>query len=139
MLYIEYEEYKSKYNEAQRSYNDILNEKEELFLRTQPKATQIKGDKTTGGKHNNTFDDYLIQKERKNIDQRLAEAKSILDCRERLVKLKEQELRLSNIPHDKIYRCRYIDRLTIDKIARISHYSRSQVFNILKDIRKKIK
>ena len=139
MLYVEYEEYKSKYYEVQRKYNDILNEKEELFARTQPKATQISGEKTIGGKHENAFDEYLIQKERKNIDKRLAEVKSILDDRERLVKLKEQEIRASNNSYDKIYRCRYIDRLTIEKTVRISNYSRSQVFNILKEIRKNIK
>lgn len=139
MLYIEYEIYKNKYYEVQRKYNDILNEKEELFARTQPKATQITGEKTTGGKHTNTFDDYLIQKEKKNIDQRLEEVKSILDDRERLVRLKEQELRASNNSFDKIYRARYIDRLTIEKTARISNYSRSQVFNILKEIKKNIK
>lgn len=139
MLYEEYEIYKNKYYEVQKKYNDILNEKEELFAKTQPKATQIKGDKTTGGKHENLFDEYLIQKERKNIDKRLEEVKSILDDRERLLKLKEQELRASKHSHDKIYRCRYIDRLTIEKTARLSNYSRSQVFNILKDIRKKIK
>lgn len=139
MLYIEYEEYKNKYYEVQRKYNDILNEKEELFARTQPKATNITGEKTTGGKHENLFDEYLIQKERKNIDSRLEEVKSILNDRERLVKLKEQELRASNNSYDKIYRCRYIDRLTIEKTARISNYSRSQVFNILKVIRKNIK
>lgn len=139
MLYIEYEEYKNKYYEVQRKYNDILNEKEDLFARTQPKAIQIKGEKTTGGKHENAFDEYLIQKERKNIDKRLQEVKSILDDRERLVRLKEQELRASTNPHDKIYRCRYIDRLTIEKTARLSNYSRSQVFNILKEIRKHIK
>lgn len=139
MLYIEYEEYKNKYYEVQRKYNDILNEKEELFARTQPKATQITGEKTAGGKQENAFDEYLIQKERKNIDQRLEEVKSILDDRERLVKLKEQEIRASNNSYDKIYRCRYIDRLTIEKTVRISNYSRSQVFNILKEIRKHIK
>lgn len=139
MLYIEYEIYKNKYYEVQKKYNGILNEKEELFARTQPKATQITGEKTTGGKHTNTFDDYLIQKEKKNIDQRLEEVKSILDDRERLVKLKEQEIRASNNSYDKIYRCRYIDRLTIEKTCRISNYSRSQVFNILKTIRKNIK
>jgi len=139
LLYEEYEKYKNKYYEVQQKYNEILNEKEELFARTQPKATQITGDKTTGGKHTNTFDDYLIQKEKKNIDQRLEEVKSILDDRERLLKLKEQELRVSKHSHDKIYRCRYIDRLTIEKTARLSNYSRSQVFNILKEIRKKIK
>lgn len=139
MLYIEYEEYKNKYYEVQKKYNDILNEKEELFAKTQPKATQINGEKTAGGKHINAFDDYLIQKERKNIDQRLEEVKSILDDRERLVKLKEQELRISNNSYDKIYRFRYIDRLTIEKTARLSNYSRSQVFNILKEIRKHLK
>lgn len=139
MLYIEYEEYKNRYYEVQRKYNTILNEKEELFSKTQPKATKITGDKTTGGKHINLFDDYLIQKERKNIDKRLEEVKSILEDRERLVKLKEQELRASNNSYDKIYRCRYIDRLTIEKTCRLSNYSRSQVFNILKEIRDKLK
>ena len=139
MLYEEYEIYKNKYYEAQRKYNDILNEKEELFAITQPKAMQITGERTSGGKHQNTFDIYVIQKEKKNIDQRLKEVKSILDDRERLVKLKEQELRASTHPYDKIYRCRYIDRLTIEKTARISNYSRSQVFNILKEIKRNLK
>ena len=139
MIYEEYETFRKKLYEAQIQCNEILNEKEELFAKTQPKATQIKGDKTTGGKHTNSFDDYLIQKERKNIDKRLEEIKSILSDRERLVRLREQELRASNNPYDKIYRCRYIDRLTIEKTARLSNYSRSQVFNILKEIRKHLK
>jgi len=139
VLYEEYEEYKNKYYEVQKKYNDILNEKEELFARTQPKATNITGEKTTGGKHENLFDNYLIQKEKKNIDKRLEEVRSILNDREKLLKLKEQELRASKHSHDKIYRCRYIDRLTIEKTARLSNYSRSQVFNILKEIRKNLK
>lgn len=139
MLYIEYEKYKSKYYEVQKKYNDILNEKEELFSKTQPRAIKMSGDKIAGGTHSNLFDEYLIQKERKNIDRRLEEVKSILDDRERLVKLKEQELRASNNAHDKIYRCRYIDKLTIEKTTRIVNYSRSQVFNILKEIRKNLK
>lgn len=139
MLYEEYELYKNKYYEAQRKYNEILNEKEELFAKTQPKAMKLTGEKTSSGKKENAFDEYLIQKEKKNIDQRLEEVKSILDDRERLLKLKELEIRASNHSHDKIYRCRYIDRLTIEKTARISNYSRSQVFNILKEIRKHLK
>jgi len=138
LLFEEYEIYKNKHYEVQRKYNEILTEKEDLFSKTQPKATRITGEKTTGGKRVNAFDEYLIQKEKKNIDQRLKEVKSILDDREKLVKLKEQELRLSNNPYDKIYRCRYIDRLTIEKTARISSYSRASVFNILKKIKKRI-
>ena len=139
MIYIEYEEYKYRYYEVQKKYNQILNEKEELFAKTQPKATQIIGEKTAGGKHVNAFDEYLIQKEKKNIDQRLDEVKSILEDRERLVKLKEIELRASKDSYDKIYRYRYLDRLTIEKTARLSNYSRAQVFNILKKKKKSIR
>ena len=139
MLYQEYEEFKYRYYEVQKKYNDILNEKEELFARTQPKATQITAEKTTGGKHVNAFDEYIIQKEKKNIDQRLEEVKSILEDRERLLRLKEQELRVSKDSYDKIYRCRYLDRLTIDKTVRISNYSRAQVFNILNKIKRSIR
>ena len=139
MLYIEYEEYLSKYHEAQKRYNEILNEKEELFSRTQPQAIKYDKEAVSGGKPGNTFDEYLIIKEKKNIDDRLEEIRSILDDRERLLKLKEQELRLSKDGYDKVYRCRYLDHLTIDKTSRIAIYSRSQVFNILKEIKKNIK
>lgn len=139
MIYKEYELYKNKYYEAQKKYNAILNEKEELFAKTQPQAVKVTGEKTEGGKHENLFDNYLIQKEKKNIDKRLEEVRSILNDRERLLRLKEQEIRASKHSHDKIYRCRYIDRLTIEKTARLSNYSRSQVFNILKEIRKNLK
>lgn len=139
MLYEEYEIYKNKFYEAQRKYNDILNEKEELFAKTQPKATNITGEKTTGGKRENLFDEYLIQKEKKNIDARLKEVKSILDDRERLLKLKEQELRASKHSYDKIYKYKYLDRLTVEKITKLVSYSRPQVFRILKKIRISLK
>lgn len=139
MIYITYNEYKNKYYETQQRYNETLNEKEELFAITQPKATKFDTERVAGGNPVNTFDEYLIQKERKSIDQRLEEIKSILDDRERLVKLKEEELRASNNIQDMIYKYRYLDRLTIEKITRLVNYSRPQVFRILKIIRNNLK
>lgn len=139
LLYVQYEEYKNKYYEVQRKYDEILGEKEKLFVRTQPKAIKFDKEKVSGGSPVNAFDEYLIMKEKKNIDQRLDEIKSILDDRARLVNLKEEELRASNNVQDKIYKYRYLDRLTVEKITRLVNYSRPQVFRILKIIRNNLK
>lgn len=139
MIYIEYEAYKNRYYESQKKYHDILNEKEMLFAMTQPKTVKFDSEPVKGGVHNNIFDEYLILKEKKNIDQRLDEIKAILEDRERLLKLKEEELKNSNNIHDKVYKYRYLDKLKIYKICRLIGYSEPQVYRILKSIRNNIK
>ena len=139
MLYEEYEIYKSKYYDTQREYDKILTEKEKLFMITQPSAVKFDKEKVFGGPTENTFDRYLILKEEKKIEQRLEEIKSILDDRERLLKLKEQELKESTDVRDKIYRYRYIDKMKIYKISKLVGYSDPQVYRILKSIRSNLK
>ena len=138
MLYIVYEEYKLKFYEAQQQYNDILNEKEKLFVKTQPKATTFDKERVDGGNRRNSFDDYVIIKEKKQIDQRLNEIKSILDDREKLLKLKEEELKASKHIYDRIYVYRYMNRLTGKKIANLIPCGDATVFRILKKIKKNI-
>jgi hypothetical protein len=139
MLYEEYEVHKNKYYEAQKKYDDILSEKEVLFVKTLTKATTYDKEVVSGGKPSNTFDEYLIAKEKKQIDERLEEARSILEDRTKLLKLKEEELRLSNNPYDKIYIYRFIDRLKVYKISRLVGYGEAQIYRILKIIRKNVK
>lgn len=140
MLYIEYEEYKAKYYEAQRKYDVILCEKEKLFSETQPKATNYSAEKVKGGEgFNNSWDTYLINVEEKNIDARLKVAKSILEDREMLLNMKKQELRLSNNIYDKIYIAKILENMRVNKIPRVVNYSEPQVYRILKIIRKNIK
>lgn len=138
-VYTVYEDFKNKYLETQKKYDEILKEKEELFLRTQPKAIVYDKDKVDTGYFYNSFDEYLIAKEKARIDERLNEVKTILDDRERLLYLKEQELRSSKNHIDQIYRMRYIDFYNIRKIAKISCYSESQVYRILGSIKKTLK
>lgn len=135
MIYVEYEAYKSKYYDTQKQYNDILNEKEKLFLMTQPRTMQYDGEPVKGGVHKNVFDEYLVIKEQKNIDQRLIEIKAILEDRERLLNLKEQELKNSTNIQDKIYVYRYFDRMKIYKISRMVGYSEAQVYRLLNIIK----
>lgn len=139
MIYIEYEEYKNKYYEIQKRFNDVLNEKEVLFNMTQPASMKYDGEPVKGGVHKNVFDEYLMLKEKKNIDQRLEEIKAILEDRENLLKLKEEELKNSTHIHDKIYRYRYLDRMKIYKISRLIGYSEPQIYRILKTIKNNIK
>ena len=139
MLYLEYEDLKRQYKETQRQYNDILNEKEKLFQITQPQAVNTEKEKVMGGSPKNNFDQYLIHKEQQRIDERLAEVKALLMDREQLLKLKREELRQSQVPEDMVYRLRYIDRMRIEKIAKMIHYSEAQIYRILRIIRGNLK
>ena len=139
MLYIEYHEYRNKYYDAQRKYDKVLSEKESLFARTQPKATQYDKEVVSGGTPSNSFDEYVIAKENKQIDERLEEAKSILDDRERLLKLKEEELRHSKDWIDIIYVYYYIEKLSMRKIAKRIPFSTTEIYRKVEIIRKSIK
>ena len=132
MLYKEYWEYKMKYYDAQKKYDEVLSEKELLFAKTQPKATQYDKEVVSGGSPSNTFDEYVIAKEKKQIDERLEEAKSILKDREKLLRLKEEELYASADWHDKI--C----NMSVNEIKYRMPYCRSQIYEILKIIKKNI-
>ena len=134
-VYIVYEDFKNKYFESQNKYDEILREKEYLFSKTQPKAART--DKIIiAGTKTNVFDEYLVVKEKKRIDQRLEEIKAIVEDRSKLLKLKEVELRHSKNIWDKIYTMRYLDNLNIQKIAFILNYSQSQVYRKLEKIRR---
>lgn len=138
LVYVVYEEFKNKYLDTQKKFDEILQEKEFLFAKTQPKSPNWDKIGENGNQINNKFDDYLVAKESKRVDERLSEIKSILDDRERLLRLKEQELRNSKNHVDKIYKMKYIDKFNMNKIVREAHYSRSQVYRILDDIKKTI-
>lgn len=139
MIYIQYENCKNKYYAAQKEYERIVDERETLFMKTQPKATDTTKDRVSGGANNNAFDNYLIQKEKKQLDVRLEEARSILNDRKELFRLKEEELRKSTNIHDRIYTHKFLDNMKVYKIARLVGYGEAQIYRILKIIRKNIK
>jgi len=136
MLYIEYHEYRDKYYDAQKKYDEVLSEKEHLFAKTQPKATRYDKEIVSGGTPVNSFDEYLIEKEKKQIDERLEEAKSILDDRERLLKLKEEELRHSKDWIDIIYVYYYIEKLSMRKVSMRIPFSTTEISRKVEIIRK---
>ena len=139
MLYVEFEEYKNKYYASQKEYDKILSEKEALFLRTQPKATTYDKERISGGTPINSFEEYIESIEEKQIDARLDVARSILKDRERLLKLKEVELRNSKDWLDIIYVYYFIEKWTMRKIAKKIYCSPTEVYRKIEIIRKNAK
>lgn len=139
MLYVEYEKYLNRYRSTQAKVDEILTEKEAIFLKTQTQGIRYDLEKITGGAYTNIFESYVINLEKKKIDERLQEAKSLLEERKMLLDLKERELRNSKELYDKIYRMRYIDNLSPYNIGERIGYSTSQVYRILDKINKILK
>ena len=140
MVCIEYERLKASYVRMQSVCDSILREKEKYFTKTQPNAIRYDKLQIEGGKlRENGFDEYLIAKEEDKIDERLAEARQLLEDRERLLKLKEKELRASKDKLDLIYCLRYVDNKRPYAIARSLNYSESQIYRILDKIQKEIR
>lgn len=139
MVYEEYDLYLWQYRATLRQFNDILLRKEELFQITQAKAITYDKDKVSGGVLANTLDIYITKKDELKIDEAIEEVKSILEDREKLLKTKEKELRESTHLYDKVYRMRYLDRLSPYIIGEKIGYSKTQIYRILKKINKNLK
>ena len=135
-VYIVYETLKKKYCDAQKKFDEILNEKEALFVKTQPKSPNWDKISFSSQMHN-SFDQYLMLKESFKVEERLVEIKSILKDREELLNLKEYELRMSKNHIDMVYRMRFLDQYNISKISAHMHYSESQIYRILQNIKGK--
>lgn len=136
MIFFDYAVLRLKYHEAQTRLDEILSEKEDLFERTQPKSPPLDRDRIDNGTPRHAFDEYLIEKERKRIDERLAEAGELLAERERLLNEKEAELRASADTYDRVYRMRFLEHKRVHQIAGACHYSEMQIYRILSEIKK---
>lgn len=138
MLYMVYERFKADFLEAQEVYKQILDKKDELFNMTQPKSTRYDKERVSGGENVNSFEKYMILKERTNIDQNLEEAKTLVEQRKFLLTQKEQELRESKEIFNKIYVLKYLDGMKVTQISRKIHYSEAQIYRILNSIKNSI-
>ena len=137
--YIEYEKCKNECYEIQCKYNRLLAQKEELFSATQPQALKFDKEVVSGGRNRNTFEEYLIKKDKIELDKRLAEMKTIVDDYNHLLNIKYEQLKKSSNIQDKIYMYRYVEKLKIYQIHHKANYSEAQIYRILKEIRANIK
>ena len=134
MIYLEFESLKIQRQSTFEALRNIINEKEELFSRTQPASVDYDKERVSGGGVSTPFDDYVIAKEARQIDQRIEECKAILAERENLLKRKEGELRASKDICDVIYVLRFLEHMRLYKIASRIHYSEAQTYRLYSQI-----
>lgn len=139
MVYVEYEIYKSRFRTAQMWFDDALLEKERLFTKTQPSAITYDRDIVQSSPSGDILDNYVISLEEKKINDKIEPFRQMLIDRERLLIIKEAELRRSPDKYDKIYVMKYLEGWSIGRICKQMNYSRSQVYKILDSITKKIR
>lgn len=139
MQYIKHYKMLMKYQLAEVLYDNILTEQEELFQRTQPKAIDYDKERVAGGQPSNAYDEYIIAKEKKRLDERLKTAKKLLDQRRYLLDMAENDLLNSKDWYDIIYRLYYIRKLSVKQIERQLPYSRRQIYRIIDEIKQNFK
>ena len=139
MLYEEHIACKAALEATQGMYYSILSEKENLFALVMPKSVRTDKIQTNGGDRVGLFDVYLDIKERSMIDERLCEARDLLERRSDIAKLKESEVRASRDFYDRVYVGYFLDKWPISIILNRTNYSRAQLFRIVGKIRKKMR
>lgn len=103
MIYLDYEKARREYKKAYEDMCLIIAEKEELFQRTQPQATNYDKERVTNSNEGYTFADYLAEKERKKIDTRLDDAKKNWNETATKFGMITGKLKSSLILQDKVY------------------------------------
>lgn len=132
-----YEEAKTRYIRTQIRYAELLAQKEEIFQKTQPNAVQFDRDVVTGSGGANPLEEYVIKLE--NLDWHLGMVASMMDNAAFLLKHAKEYLMESPDFRDKVYRMRFIQKMRVQRIAEIVHYSEATVWRTLRQIQKERK
>lgn len=115
-----------------------LEEKKEMYFNmTQPKAMSIKNDVIVSGGHNDSFAEYVSKVEL--IDEKIENTKSEIKILDFYLKKMESSLRKMKGSLEKIFVDKYIDNLSVKKIAIKENYSQSDIYRKLSIIRTIIK
>jgi len=127
LIYLEYEAYKQRFRESQRIFNDLLLEKERLFTAALPGAIRYDKDRVQSSITSTPLESYVIALDEKEIDTKLADLRRLLSDQERLVRLKERELKASNDLDDKIYVSKVIYHYSSSYTSKRIYMSKSQI------------
>ena len=131
MVYPEYVEYKSKYEELQTRFASLLLEKEKLFTDTFPRGITYDKDKVQCMPDDNPLERYAVTMDEKQIDEKLDTLRRQIKDWSILIEVKENELRKSRDIPDRIFTLRYLDGVSVSRISSIISYSKKQIYRIL--------
>ena len=136
MIYAEYEKMWAMIRKQEKELFELINERDELFTITQPKATTLDKEIVDGSHTGNILESYVIKQE--NYTKRIDQLQLSLDDRYQALNRKKKELRLSKNVYDRIYYLKYVEKLSTFKIGKMAGYDRTSVWRYLKKIEKNI-
>lgn len=137
MIYTEYEKMWVVIRKQEKELFDLINKRDELFTKTQPKATTLDKEIVDGNNPSNMMESYVIQEE--YYTMRIEQLQQSLDDRYQALKRKREELKLSKNICDRIYYLKNIEKLNVFKVSVLVNYSKEQVYRYLRKMNKNIK
>lgn len=137
-MYLEYHELLKKYKDAERRYNESLEERSKLILAVMPKATQAKEVMTSGG--NTSSDTNLVRyaSEIDEVDKLINQSRNTRDMLEYELKKKAIKMRDESDVYDKIYYYKWIKKLSPYKFHKLIGYSRPQTYRFISEMKEKL-
>ena len=137
MIYTEYEKMWVVIRKQEKELFELINKRDELFTKTQPKATILDKEIVDGNNPSNMMESYVIQEE--YYTMRIEQLQQSLDDRYQALKRKREELKLSKNICDRIYYLKNIEKLNVFKVSVLVNYSKEQVYRYLRKMNKNIK
>lgn len=135
-----YEEYESIWNTIRKKEEELfklINKRDELFLKTQPKSSKFDKEKVDSKTTRNMMEEYVIQKE--YLNERIMQLNITLDDWYQILNRKRTELKLSKQIFDRIYYYRLIEKVSPSKIAYLIPCDRATVYRYMKEMCKNVK
>lgn len=128
-MFKDYARQKAKLIAAYQVLERLLDERQEVFDRTQPGSG---GSEVKSSPSNDKFDAYLIASE--IIDRRIEDAFKCIKQREELLEITEAELTASKDILDKVYYLTEVRGKTTGQAAAELHYTERQVRRFLRRV-----
>lgn len=137
-MYLEYHELLKKYKEAERRYNESLEERSKIILAVLPKASQFKEVVTFGG--STSPDAKLIDytSEIDEVDKLVNQSRNTRDMLNYELKKMANEMHISNDILDRVYYYKWIKRMSPYKFCRIINYSKTQTYDYIAEIKRNL-
>ena len=138
MIWPQYERSKKALEQAQRDFTEAVDQKAELFQRTQPSSTSLEDEAVSTSRINGTdrFDAYLIESERKQIDLRLKEGAEVVDAMRKRLQIDRELLEQSIDTEDRIYLHRFVHGKRVISVSLAVGLSEDHAERILARINK---
>ena len=139
MVFPLYEQAKLRYWTAGENLVRIMQEEEEIFQQTQPKAIDVSKVKVMSSAKGDMFQRYLEAVEAARIPERKKEAERSFEVAERTLEKLKRSLLESNELLDRVYVCAKVQYIGAKEIGKKIGYSHQHVYRMINKIEEIIK